>query len=124
MLNAQEFLAEGSVSNLFFVRDGVLFTPALDCGILPGVARRHVIELARRAGTAVKDGHFTINDLFSAEECFLTNCSWEVLPVRQIVNGGPKSHRRKIFTESSVTRALQLAYRASVRSPSTKRNRG
>jgi branched-chain amino acid aminotransferase len=82
-------LAEGSVSNVFLVRDGVLHTPSVDSGpVLPGVTRRVVLELARRAGVEVATGTYGVDDVRDADEAFLTNSTWEVRPVAT-VDGDP-----------------------------------
>ncbi|HMN97012.1 MAG TPA: aminotransferase class IV [Phycisphaerales bacterium] len=86
-------LASGSVSNVFLVRDGTLLTPfargeevagALRAPVLPGIQRETVIELAEGLGLAVERRMLAIEDVFAAEEIFLTNSSWGVLPVRQV----------------------------------------
>lgn len=80
----------GSVSNLFVVRDGVLWTPPArgqqDQGeeiapVLPGITRQAVLELTASAGIRVDYHAPTIDELFEADEVFLTNSSWQVLPV-------------------------------------------
>jgi branched-chain amino acid aminotransferase len=84
MLNVNGHLAEGTISNLFFHKDDVLCTPSAECGILDGITRGVVIELARREGISVNEGKFTNKDIYSAEEVFLTNTSMEVMPVSKI----------------------------------------
>jgi branched-chain amino acid aminotransferase len=83
-------LACGSVSNVFLVKDGLLRTPvargeeeagALKSPVLPGVTRAAIIELAEEQGTDVERQMLDINDLLAADEVFLTNSSWGVLPV-------------------------------------------
>ncbi len=73
-------LTECSVANLFWVRDGVLMTPSLDCGLLDGIVRRKVIGIARGLGMAVEEGCFSEKDLLQASEAFLTSSG-----------GGPRS---------------------------------
>ncbi len=74
-------VAEGIVSNLFFARGGTLCTPSLGTGILPGITRGHVLELADRLGIPAEEGHFTLEDLCQADEIFLTNSIQELVPV-------------------------------------------
>ncbi len=80
-------LACGAVSNIFVVRDGVLRTPwahgesESSAPVLPGVTRRAVIECAEERGIVVEKAHLTIDDVLAADEIFLTNSSWGVLPV-------------------------------------------
>ena len=88
MLNMDGFLTECTISNVFFIHQGRLCTPAEDCGILRGVTRDAVMFLAKEAGISVEEGSFSSEQLFEAEECFITNTSMEVMPVSQ-VNGQP-----------------------------------
>ncbi len=84
MLNVNKKLAEGTISNIFFCKDGILFTPSVACGILDGITRGLVIELAKREGIQVKEGRFTKEDLYSGEEVFVTNTTMEVMPVSAV----------------------------------------
>jgi branched-chain amino acid aminotransferase len=84
MLNHEGFVAEGTVSNVFLVARDVVCTPSLECGILDGITRGHVMALAREAGFDVVEGKFTRGMLLGAEEVFLTNTSMEVMPVGQV----------------------------------------
>lgn len=78
------WLAEGIVTNLFFVRGGTICTPSTEIGILPGVTRRFVWELARLAGLTVEEGRYPLSLLAEADEIFLTNSLQEIVPVRTI----------------------------------------
>jgi branched-chain amino acid aminotransferase len=84
LLNADGCLTEGTASNLFLLVQGELMTPAIEEGGLPGVTREAVIELARESGLRVSEGRVPAGRLAEAEEVFLTNTSWEVLPVTSI----------------------------------------
>lgn len=90
-------LAEGATSNLFFVREGRLETPALSGSVLPGITRELVCELARENGIEVHEGRYTLEDVLEAEEAFLTNRSWELRPIDRIdgagIGGGPITDR-------------------------------
>lgn len=83
-LNTKGDLTEGTVSNLFFVKDGVLCTPALDCGCLPGTRRSIILECAGSLGIPVNEGHFGVEELTQADEVFLTNSLMGILPVNSI----------------------------------------
>lgn len=74
-------LAEGSVSNVFLVKDSVLLTPAVETPVLPGIARKTICEIAEREEIELTEKDLTINDLLEADEVFLTNVIMEVLPV-------------------------------------------
>ncbi|MDP6601120.1 MAG: aminotransferase class IV [Phycisphaerales bacterium] len=89
-LTPEAKIASGSVSNLFYVSDGELITPPARGEqlegesvppVLPGITRRAVIELAQRAGISVREGMPELEELVAADEVFLTNSSWHVLPV-------------------------------------------
>ena len=92
-LNVSNHLASGAISNLFLVKAGELFTPiargeevegALPAPVLPGITRATVIELAASMGVAVHRQMLSIDDLLTADEVFLTNSSWHVLPVSKV----------------------------------------
>lgn len=110
MLNYEGQVAEGTVSNIFWAAGGMLFTPEVNVGILPGITRDTVLELAGRLKVSVREGSFSPADLLQAEEIFFTNSSGELIPVvsldgRQVGSGKP----------GSLTRRLHEAYRAAVR---------
>ena len=84
MLNTEGCLTEGTVSNLFFVKKGRLYTPSLKTGLLNGITRQVVLELAHSVGLKVEEGLFFPEDLVRADECFLTNTSMEVMPVTRV----------------------------------------
>ena len=88
LLNWESHLTECTVSNLFFVRAGRLCTPALACGLLDGITRDIVIGLAQEKQIPVDEGHFGIEAIQKADECFITNTSLEVMPVT-MVDGQP-----------------------------------
>jgi branched-chain amino acid aminotransferase len=79
MLNHNGEVAECTGDNIFLIRDGVLRTPPISAGILAGVTRNAVIELAREAGITVEEITLTRHDVYSADECFLTGTAAEVI---------------------------------------------
>lgn len=83
-LNTKGYLVEGTLSNLFFVRKGTLYTPALSCGCLPGTRRQIVLECAQKLGIPWVEGEFPLAFLDDAEEVFLTNALMGILPVAQV----------------------------------------
>ncbi len=86
MLNQHNQLTEATASNLFLVKNGELFTPALACGILEGITRDAVLSLAQANKVSCRQQLLTVDALYSADECFLTNTSMELMPVTQIDN--------------------------------------
>jgi len=111
MLNHKGEVAECSADNIFIVRDGVLSTPPVDAGILDGITRGTVIELAAEDGIPVRETAMTRHDVFIADECFLTGSAAEVIAVvkvdnRVIGDGKP----------GPVTRNLMARFKQHVRS--------
>ena len=86
MLNQHNHLTEATTSNLFLVRQRELFTPTVTCGILEGITRNVVIEIAQAKGISCHQQPLTVDTLYSADECFLTNTSMELMPVTQVDN--------------------------------------
>ena len=86
MLNIKGEVAECTGDNIFIVRDGVLYTPSYDAGILGGITRDAVIDLARESGRNVVECPLTRHDIYVADECFLTGTAAEVVPVVKIDN--------------------------------------
>jgi len=84
LLNEKGFLTEGTVSNLFLVRNGKLLTPSEDSGILAGITRNVVISLAKKVPVPVVETRIRPQILVRADECFVTNSRIEIMPVCQI----------------------------------------
>jgi len=78
---AENKLAEGCISNVFLVKDSVVYTPRLETPVLPGVARKHVLGFAKAEGIEAIEKDLTIQELLAADEIFLTNVIMLVLPV-------------------------------------------
>ncbi|MFH1710575.1 MAG: aminotransferase class IV [bacterium] len=94
MLTCDGFLAEGTVSNLFFVKHGILYTPSLKSGILNGITRALAIKLAKKSKIEVIEGYFGKEKLYSADECFITFSGGGIVPIvkvdnKKIGNGRP-----------------------------------
>jgi branched-chain amino acid aminotransferase len=84
MLNHKGEVAECTGDNLFLVRNGNLLTPPIDAGVLEGVTRDTVIELAREGGIPVREIPLTKHDVYIADECFLTGTAAEIVPVVKV----------------------------------------
>ena len=97
-------IAECSSSSIFFVKNGQLFTPSLDTGILHGITREFVIDLARGLHIPVKEARLQSVMLDVCEECFITSTIKSVLPVRQIDN-------KQVGEPGPVTTRLMKAFR-------------
>ena len=84
MLNHKGEVAECTGDNVFVIRSGSLLTPPPDAGILEGITRGAVMDLAHAAGIACHEATLTRYDLYTADECFLTGTAAEVIPVVEI----------------------------------------
>ena len=84
MLNVSGHLTEGTISNVFFYQGGIVCTPSIQCGILDGITRGIVLDLAVREGYIVREGEFTRDDIYHAAEVFITNTSLEIMPVSSV----------------------------------------
>ncbi len=109
-LNERGFVAEASACNIFLVMGGVLLTPPLSSGILPGITREVVLELASTLGIPVREQEVGLKDLFKAEEAFLTNSILEIMPLTNVE--GRSIGRWRL---GRVTRELRAAYRQLVK---------
>ncbi|MHB8075281.1 aminotransferase class IV [Desulfosporosinus fructosivorans] len=83
-LNTQGYISEGTMSNLFFIKDEVLFTPSLVSGCLPGTRRQLILDLAQSLQITICEGLYRSTNLLSADEVFMTNSLMGIMPVRQI----------------------------------------
>jgi branched-chain amino acid aminotransferase len=80
-LNEQGYLAEGSTTNIFLVSHGELVTPCFESGVLPGITREAVLEIARTSNIKATERWVELNELVGAEEAFLTNSILELMPL-------------------------------------------
>jgi branched-subunit amino acid aminotransferase/4-amino-4-deoxychorismate lyase len=103
-------LAEGTISNLFITLEGDVRTPPLNRGILPGVVRRKILDVCKRAGIPVRERRIQREDLQKAGEVFVTNSSQGVLGV----DGIRGLKRRLPGAAGSVTRRIGDLYRSEV----------
>ena len=104
MLNHKGEVAECTGDNLFLVRNDQLYTPPIDAGILEGITRDVVMELARADGRHVQEIPLSRHDIFIADECFLTGSAAEVVPVvkvdsRKIGDGSPGQVTRELMKQ-------------------------
>ncbi len=107
MLNARGQVTEATNANVFFIRRGIVCTPGLKSGILAGITRGIILELARRMGFPAREGLFGAGSLLRSDEVFLTASTIEILPVSRLDG-------RRFLASRPYTRALQEAYRITV----------
>ncbi len=84
MLNHEGYLAEATGDNIFVIKNGKIRTPHINSGILGGITRATVIQLAKNEGIEVLEETMTLYDLFEGEECFLTGTAAEVIPLVRV----------------------------------------
>lgn len=80
LMNQLGHIVEGTGDNIFIVREGAVVTPPRAAGILPGITRAVVMELAATEGYPVREENFTLHELYNADECFLTGTAAEIIP--------------------------------------------
>lgn len=102
MMNNEGYVSEATGDNIFIVQDGVLVTPPSFLGILEGITRDTVMELAAKDGISVEEKVFTRYDVYTADECFLTGTAAELIPVikvdgRTIADGKPGDMTKKLI---------------------------
>lgn len=114
MLTAEGWLAEGIVSNLFFARSGEIHTPSIATGILPGITRGRLIELARREGLQVNEGMYTWDDLMKADEIWISNSVQELVPITTLRGGAGDVRVVGNAGAGPLFRQLLAAYRADI----------
>lgn len=115
MLNLEGFVTEGSGDNIFIVKDGEIFTPPSDAGILEGITRKFVMtELAPLLGVQVTEKPLRIEDVFDADEIFLTGSAAEVIAVTRIGDTEDDAHVVGSGAEGTITKALRAKFRQIV----------
>lgn len=83
-LTIDGYVACGITSNIFIVKDGALITPSLSIGILPGITRKTIIEIAKSLNLPIFERKFKEDELFDADEIFLTSTGYEIMPIASI----------------------------------------
>ncbi len=118
LLNERGYLAEGSTTNIFLVSKGKLVTPSLESGVLPGITREAVLEIAQASNIKTVERQVELKELIEAEEAFVTNSILELMPLtcfdgKPIGSGkaGQLSKKlmaayRKLINEAVVSRTI------------------
>jgi len=109
MCNYRGYIAEGTISNIFFIKGQILYTPAIDVGILDGITRGVIIGIANENNIRVKEGRFRVDDLHNADEVFISSTTMEVMPVNTV-------DEMKIGScPGRITRLIHQEYKKKVR---------
>ena len=109
MLNERGEIVSATMGNIFWVKDGTVYTPTLATGAIAGVTRGFVIALAEKQFVPVIEGAYELGDLVEAEEIFLTSASYGLAPVTTF------DFRRYTVAASSITLKLSAALDASIK---------
>lgn len=106
LVNSSGWVAEGAASNVFIIKDNLLMTPPVNAGVLPGITRAAVLEIAGAVGLQPQEETFSPEQLAAADEAFLTNSLMEIMPLVML-------NEKKIGdgTPGKFTEALRLHYR-------------
>ncbi len=107
-VNTKGFIAEGSITNIFFVKNECLFTPSETCGILPGITRKLVIKTAEKIGIQYLEGEFTFDQFEESDETFCTNTLMGIMPITQL-------KQKKNWNIGSITKAISVKYNGEIR---------
>lgn len=108
MMNFRGYIAEGTITNIFFIQNGVICTPSLDTGILDGITRRILLDVAEELNIRTNEGRFRPEDIYSAQEVFISNTTMEVMPVIEIVSV------KKFIGPGKLTKMLHKAYKKKI----------
>jgi branched-chain amino acid aminotransferase len=114
MLDTQGLVSECTGENIFVVRDGKIRTPPL-YSVLDGITRASMIEVARDRGYQVEETQLTRDDLYVADEIFLTGTAAEVTPIREIDHRTIGEGKRGVITEELQTAFFDIATGADTR---------
>jgi branched-chain amino acid aminotransferase len=99
LLDAQGFVSEGSGENIYVVRDGQILTPPQTAGILDGISRKSIIQIARDLGIEVVERNLARAELYLADEVFMSGTAAELVPVTEIDDHGIGDGRRGPITD-------------------------
>ncbi|MGE5417730.1 MAG: aminotransferase class IV [Acidobacteriota bacterium] len=110
-LNEHGAVTETSKHNFFFVRDGIINTPCIDCGLLPGIGRMELMCLAQENDMEVKEGFYTLEEVLRSDEAFVINAVRGVIPVAVINDRewsvpGPKTKELAAMWRDAVEREV------------------
>lgn len=111
MLNEKGNISEGCITNVFLISEGVLLTPNVESGCLPGITREAVIELANELGINTVQREIGYHELLQTDEAFLTNSVLEIVPLREVNNNRIGKKKDKV---NPVTERLMQAYQSLV----------
>jgi len=102
LLNKQKYIVEGSASNVFFVRKGILCTPSIESGCLNGITRQLILKSASQLGIKCLKSQFTLRELIGSDEAFLSNSLIEIMPLMSVNGQNIGQNVNKKMTEQII----------------------
>ena len=111
LVNTKGHIAEGSRSNIFLVKRGILYTPSLDSGCIPGIARGIILKLARQNHIRAVEAKIRIKDLLSADEAFISNSLMKIMPLVKVNGVSLSDARPGEMTQILLKRYREIAIR-------------
>jgi 4-amino-4-deoxychorismate lyase len=102
-LNTSGHVCECSISNIFWGKNDVIYTPAVECGILPGITRSLIIEMSKRLGLRVATGRYNVEHLMKSQYVFVTNALAGIMPVSKI-------NYTRFSVDSRIVKAIREEY--------------
>jgi branched-subunit amino acid aminotransferase/4-amino-4-deoxychorismate lyase len=86
ILEDEEYITEMTTSNIFWIKDNIVYTPSLDLNVFSGITRENVIEILKNNDIHLAEGHFRIEQLLHADEAFLTSSVKFIVPIKKVDN--------------------------------------
>ncbi|WP_010291693.1 aminotransferase class IV [Clostridium senegalense] len=83
-LNTENYIAEGAVSNIFFIKNDIIYTPSIECGILPGIIRGFLVDNIENIGYKIVKGRFTKDELLNCDGAFITNSLMGIMKINSL----------------------------------------
>lgn len=114
LLNYQGFVTEGTTNNVFAIKNGELWTSPLSIGILAGITRDIMLELARKIGITTQERLFTESELKSADEVFLSSSFKEALPITTLIDASRSRYTVGNGKPGQITQKMHAAFRSYV----------
>lgn len=101
-LNGYGKLCEGAVSNIFWMKANILYTPEISCGILEGITRRQILDICSILDIILKEGSYDLAELLTADEVFATNSLMGIMPVCRVDNTTYNIYEYKITKKINI----------------------
>lgn len=119
-LNVDNKLCEGAVSNIFWTKANVLYTPEISCGILEGITRRQVMNICSTLKLDIREGSYYLSELIQADEVFVTNSLMGIMPVCRVNNTiyNVSEYRITNTLYNEYKKLVEAAVRSNTKDPS------